>query len=250
MSLINEALKKAQSIQTRAPASAASAAAAPAAAPKLRTKPAQVVPPPFVPTQTTTTGPVVPRRPVGTSKAVLALGAGLFVVALGVLGFAMFMLFGRPAQPTTVVRVQPDPAEVSSASANATQSADDSDKASAAGATNESTATATSAASDANAAAAAGAAAPVAVVAPAPTPPAPVAPPKRINHPNARVQDFVNKLQVSGIRSGEHPRVLMNDRVYAIGDLVNADLDVHLTHITQDQLEFEDAEGNTYTLPF
>jgi hypothetical protein len=87
------------------------------------------------------------------------------------------------------------------------------------------------------------------VPAPAPPPPPPP-PPPRINNPDPRIQAWVAKIRLTGIRPGERPRVLMNDRVYLIGDFVSVEFNLRLKAIQPRSLEFADAEGNTYELYF
>lgn len=63
--------------------------------------------------------------------------------------------------------------------------------------------------------------------------------------------DAVEALRVMGIRaSGSESKVLMNDRVFRIGDVVNHDLGVKLTGVTANSLTFVDATGATYTRYF
>lgn len=211
MSLINEALKKAQHLQTRP--TAAAPAQAPAAAPRLRTKPAQIVPPPIVAAPPGYAP--MPSRPRGNSKLVLAVAGGVFLAAIGTLGLAAYLVFGRSAQAAVA------PAETPAEEVAATTAPPP---------------------------------APVQVVEAAPQPPAapatPPPPPKRINRPNAVIQDFVNRMQVSGIRAGARPKALINDRVYAVGELVSVELELRLSSISAHTLGFEDAGGNTYELQF
>jgi hypothetical protein len=73
---------------------------------------------------------------------------------------------------------------------------------------------------------------------------------ERINNPKPHIQAWVDKLTVSGIRPGDRPKALMNDRVFLIGDIVNRDLGLQLLKVTDRLLVFEDNEGNTYDLTF
>lgn len=105
----------------------------------------------------------------------------------------------------------------------------------------------------------------VPVIAPAPEPvvaapepavtpaPAPTAPPA---HPAPPVYDerayaFIDRLQVMGIRSsGSDSKVLMNDRVYRVNDIVERSLGLKLQEVTPDALIFVDSNGTLYTKNF
>jgi hypothetical protein len=100
---------------------------------------------------------------------------------------------------------------------------------------------------------AATAAAAAAQPAPAPEPaarPAPATPPRRAPRPDPYIQAWVQKVKLSGIRMGPQPKALINDRVYLVGDIVNIELELRLSAIKSRTLEFEDAAGNLYELPF
>jgi hypothetical protein len=78
-----------------------------------------------------------------------------------------------------------------------------------------------------------------------PTPPAPE--PK----PDEHVQQFIEALRVTGIRaSGGDSKVLMNDRVYRVNDIVDRTLGLKLTKVSADYLTFTDANGATYVKYF
>ena len=87
---------------------------------------------------------------------------------------------------------------------------------------------------------------PAVVAAPTPTPePAPAA------KPDERVHQFVEAIRVTGIRaSGTDSKVLMNDRVYRVNDIVDRTLGVRLTKVSTDNLTFTDANGVTYVKYF
>lgn len=97
-----------------------------------------------------------------------------------------------------------------------------------------------------------GTAAPSAEAKPAPAaapanPEEPAAPPK----PNEQIHKFVEALHVTGIRSsGTESKVLMNDRVYRVNDIVDRTLGVRLTQVSPDSLTFTDANGATYVKYF
>jgi hypothetical protein len=86
--------------------------------------------------------------------------------------------------------------------------------------------------------------------APAPAPVAPPPPPKRVNRPEPIVLAWVEKIQITGVRRSGRPKVLMNDRVYTIGDTVNFEYDLKLAAVGERTLTFEDPLGNTYDLRF
>lgn len=78
-------------------------------------------------------------------------------------------------------------------------------------------------------------------------PTAPAAPlklePREIN--------FIENIRVAGIRaSTTDSKVLMNDRVYRIGDTVEHEMGLKLTGITANSLTFEDERGARYTRTF
>ena len=59
---------------------------------------------------------------------------------------------------------------------------------------------------------------------------------------------FIDALHVAGVRaSGTDSKVLMNDRVYRIGDTVEHVLGLKLADITAESLTFEDENGARYT---
>lgn len=66
-----------------------------------------------------------------------------------------------------------------------------------------------------------------------------------------RVYAFIDRLQVMGIRSsGSDSKVLMNDRVYRVNDIVERSLGLKLMEVTPDALIFIDPSGATYTKNF
>ena len=69
--------------------------------------------------------------------------------------------------------------------------------------------------------------------------------------PDERVSAFVDAVRVAGIRSsGNDSRVLMNDRVYRVNDVVDRALGVRLIKVASDSLTFADANGVTYVKNF
>jgi len=85
------------------------------------------------------------------------------------------------------------------------------------------------------------------------SPPAPIPPPAPAGPAKAdpRVQAFVDAVHVTGIRSsGAESKVLMNDRVFRINDIVDRSLNVRLTEVRTDSLVFVDENGFAYVKIF
>jgi hypothetical protein len=79
----------------------------------------------------------------------------------------------------------------------------------------------------------------------------PAAPPAPAGKFDARAQAFVDALHVTGIRaSGSDSKVLMNDRVFRLNDIVERSLGLRLTGVAADQLSFTDGSGVVYTRNF
>jgi ribosome-associated protein YbcJ (S4-like RNA binding protein) len=69
--------------------------------------------------------------------------------------------------------------------------------------------------------------------------------------PDARVIAFIDTLKVTGVRSsGTESKVLMNDHVYRVNDVVERMLNVRLTVVGADSLTFVDDNGVVYTKNF
>ena len=69
--------------------------------------------------------------------------------------------------------------------------------------------------------------------------------------PDVRAQQFVDALRVTGIRaSGNDSKVLMNDRVFRVNDIVDRNLGLKLIMVAPDSLLFADPTGATYTKIF
>lgn len=80
---------------------------------------------------------------------------------------------------------------------------------------------------------------------PAPPPAAPVRP------LDARAIEYLDNIKVAGIRaSATDAKVLMNDRVYRVGSVVNGEMGLRLVGITANTLTFEDPAGGRYTRTF
>lgn len=103
--------------------------------------------------------------------------------------------------------------------------------------------------------------APVAVPTPVAVPVAVIATPAPAPEPAAvdlapgkmepRAIDFIEGIRVAGIRaSSTDSKVLMNDRVYRLGDTVDRALHLKLVEITSSSLTFEDSRGSRYTRGF
>lgn len=92
--------------------------------------------------------------------------------------------------------------------------------------------------------------APVPAAAPviAAAPPAPVVTaPKH----DERVNQFVDAIRVAGIRSsGTESRVLMNDRVFRVNEIVERNFGLRLTKVEANTLTFTDANGAVYVKNF
>lgn len=90
--------------------------------------------------------------------------------------------------------------------------------------------------------------------APAPTAPAAAEPASAATKapvPDPRIAAFVEAVRVAGIRSsGDDSRVLMNDRVYKVNDIVERTLGIRLVKVGTDGLTFADANGATYVKYF
>ncbi len=91
--------------------------------------------------------------------------------------------------------------------------------------------------------------APVAVqTAPAPTPVAPVAAPPDLA---PRIQTFLAEARVAGVRGqAAQARVLMNEKVFRLNDVVDRELGLKLTGVLPGLLVFTDARGRTYEKNF
>ena len=93
------------------------------------------------------------------------------------------------------------------------------------------------------------AAAPVETVAAAPIAIPPISPAAR--QPELHIQLFVDAIRVMGIRSsGGESKVLMNDRVYRVNDIVDRTLALKLIKVDPEMLTFSDPNGMIYTKSF
>ena len=92
---------------------------------------------------------------------------------------------------------------------------------------------------------------PEVVVPPSPPPKPPVPPPAQVivSSPtgNPRVYQFLETLRVSGIRASEtDPKVIMNDRVFRLNDLVDRNTQLRLIRVNASTLTFADGNGFEY----
>lgn len=83
--------------------------------------------------------------------------------------------------------------------------------------------------------------------APAPVAPAPAAPVKI----DDRIATFVETLRITGVKAaGADSRVLMNDRVYRLNEIVDRTLGLRLINVEANSLTFSDANGANYVKHF
>lgn len=82
-------------------------------------------------------------------------------------------------------------------------------------------------------------------------PPAAPARPAPAPKLETRALTFIESIRVAGIRaSATDSKVLMNDRVYRIGDTVEHEMGLRLVGITANSLTFEDERGGRFTRTF
>lgn len=64
---------------------------------------------------------------------------------------------------------------------------------------------------------------------------------------SARVQNFIDRLRVSGVRiSSRGSKVILNDRLFSVGEVVDPTLDLKLVKIEEGVLTFTDSSGKNY----
>ena len=69
--------------------------------------------------------------------------------------------------------------------------------------------------------------------------------------PDPRILAFIDTVRITGIRaSGADSKVLMNDRVFRVNDMVDRTLGLRLTAVEANALIFEDERGVVYTRNF
>jgi len=66
-------------------------------------------------------------------------------------------------------------------------------------------------------------------------------------NPSLRIQNFLDRLRVAGIRiSSTGNKVILNDRLFMVNEVVDSGLGLRLVKIEQGTLTFVDAQGKTY----
>lgn len=84
-----------------------------------------------------------------------------------------------------------------------------------------------------------------------PAVPAPPAEPAAAAKMESKAVGYIENLRIAGIRaSATDSKVLMNDRVYRVGDIVEHELGLKLIGITSSSMTFEDERGARYTRNF
>jgi len=238
MSLINEALKKAQKQRT-------------GEAPSLSSLPSIGGERPVH---------IAKRRtPPGFDTLLLRLGVGVGVLVIVVVGgILLFRDKGTPAPtppPPVAVAPAPSPTATSPTPAAPVQTAPSTQASTfvvpqatppAAAPAKTVTVTATPKAETAPS-----------VVAQTPAPvveppkPEPAKPPAAARKLEPRAINYIESIRVAGIRaSATDSKVLMNDRVYRVGDTVEHEMGLKLVGITSSSLTFEDEQGGRYTRNF
>jgi hypothetical protein len=250
MSLINEALKKAQHLRTH---SAGDAAPLPG-----------------------DTGPIVRRgQPRSARSIVLMVCGGVVLVVLTAVGTVYF--FNRPsakpapvvafagtnhksaesdspAAPTVVVPPITIPATVPAppAEAPAPALAATAPTKGATGATEPAESRPTTPTETAKLPAATSAVPPETAVPATSTPPAPATGADKVPaKPDERIQAWVDAVKIAGIRpAGADSKVFMKDRLFRINDIVDRALSIRLLKVESDSITFSDANGVTYVKTF
>lgn len=95
--------------------------------------------------------------------------------------------------------------------------------------------------------------APRSAASPARQPPtvATATPPGVAAQPDPRIQSFIDTIKVAGIRSsGTDSKVLMNDKVFRVNDIVDRSLNLRLIEVQADSLVFVDENSVVYTKSF
>ena len=80
------------------------------------------------------------------------------------------------------------------------------------------------------------------------TPPPAVLPAAAVVVPDERINLFLDGLRINAVRMqpGGDSRVMMNDRVFRLNDVVDRTLNLRLTKVDPNQLTFTDANGHIY----
>ncbi len=86
---------------------------------------------------------------------------------------------------------------------------------------------------------------------PAPAPALALSDPAEVSKPDSRVHAFLDTLRVTGIRSSEtDPRVSMNGRVFRLNDIVDRNLELRIIAIAPEGLTFVGPNGVVYQTQF
>lgn len=245
MSLINDALKKAENMKVRTPAS-------PPTFPKPDSTGGEPTAPSFSSHEASMAQMRQPRK-AGPQGLIIASVAGFFLLACGVFGVGVYIIFFRGAAETVVAQatdtsILETPVATPAAEPTVVETPPVETAPVETPTTSEPVAAATEPA----------AAEPVAPA--ATTPSFTVDAERRAavssstaasgTEPNPAISDWVAALNITGVRTGERSKVLMNNRVYSPGDTVNYDFELKLTEITPSTLAFQDSNGATYHLDF
>jgi len=66
-------------------------------------------------------------------------------------------------------------------------------------------------------------------------------------NPALRIQNFIDRLRVTGVRvSNTGTKVILGDRLFKVGDVVDSGLELRLVKVEQGVLTFADSNGKTY----
>lgn len=77
------------------------------------------------------------------------------------------------------------------------------------------------------------------------------APPAVIVKPDEGIYQYIDALRIVGVKAaGADSRVLMNDRVYRVNDIVERNLSIRLIKVEPNTLTFSDANGAIYVKNF
>ena len=81
--------------------------------------------------------------------------------------------------------------------------------------------------------------------------PAPIRPEPVVPVANPLVESFLSTLRITGVRTSEtDPKVIMNDRIFRLNDIVDRATGLRMTRVESSVLEFTDASGFKYTKLF
>jgi cytoskeletal protein RodZ len=233
MSLINDALKKAENMKGRG-------TAGPPAFPGPNKSAGENTGPSH---EATMASMRAPRKSGPPQGLILGLVGAFFLIACGVLGVGVYLIFFRTAAETAVAQLDTSILDTSAPAvveqpAQATATSEPTETETAATATiadettpaPEATPTATSTVDPERRAAVTASAAETGA------------------ESDPAIADWVATLTITGVRTGEHSKVLVNNRVYSPGDTINYDFNLKLTDVTPTTLTFTDPNGAVYHL--